>query len=184
MSPLAFGFCLPESQRPPTIKCTSTNDNSTARPFYFSKLGWAPDHCPRGRQRFHSSPKIFLFSFLSYKANIKNVIWIWEKLNLKGTTAHQSGVLNATHCRAWTHFYKHRLSLFSSARWPDSKLNPGAATGRLRTEDQTAQEVNWSPSRDSSALFFNGSTHKILDFWTAMGKKILLVALFLIIPVL
>lgn len=85
MSPFAIGVCLLNSQRQPSIKCTSTNDNNTARPFYFSKLGWTPDRCPRGsHKRSNSSLKSFLFSFLSYKANIKNVIWILGKIKVEG----------------------------------------------------------------------------------------------------
>lgn len=85
MSPLAIGVCLLNSQRQPCIKCTSTNDNNTVRPFYFSKLGWASHRCPWGRHKgSDSSLKIFLCRFLSYKANIKNVIWISEKIKAEG----------------------------------------------------------------------------------------------------
>lgn len=117
MSPFAIGVCLLNSQRQPSIKCTSTNDNNTARPFYFSKLGWTPDRCPRGsHKRSDSSLKSFLFSFLSYKANIKNVIWILEKIKVEGCQKVDqcSAVGDNTPSLAWALFYRHWLSLFSS----------------------------------------------------------------------
>lgn len=58
-----------------------------------------------------------------------------------------------------------------TVRWPDSKSNPGAAAGRVRAGDQTAQEVNWSPSRDSSALFLMGQPIKSWIFEQRWGKK-------------
>lgn len=138
MSPLAIGVCLLNPQRQPSIKCTSTNDNNTARPFYFSKLGWASDQCPWGRHKgSNSSLKIFLFSFLSYKANIKNVIWILEKIKAEGHQKEEqcSAVGDNTPPHSPL-FYRHRLSLFSSlsdgytARQTLERLCPESLSGR------------------------------------------------------
>lgn len=136
MSPLAIGVCLLNPQRQPSIKCTSTNDNNTARPFYFSKLGWASDQHPWGQHKgSNSSLKIFLFSFLSYKANIKNVIWILEKIKAEGHQKEEqcSAVGDNTPPHSLL-FYRHRLSLFSSL-WDG--YTAGQTLERLCPESQS-----------------------------------------------
>lgn len=148
MSPLATGGCLLN----PGIECTSTNDNNTARPFFFSsKLGWASDQRPGGRrQHSNSSPRILLFSFLSYKANIKNVIWILGKIKAEGHQKEEGRAQRrvTTHLLASSLFYRHWLSLFS--RLSDgcaARQSPGEAVPRVtRLQTKLPQrliEVPW-----------------------------------------
>lgn len=84
-SPPAGGVCLLCSQRRCGIKCTSTNDNNTAGPFYFSKLRLRLRSAPPRPARRALIPPWRFFPSAFY--HIKQISKMWfesgEKLTLK-----------------------------------------------------------------------------------------------------
>lgn len=146
LSPLASVCSTPVSNAPAQMIITQWDLF-----FFSSKLGWASDQHPGGRrQRSNSSPRILLFSFLSYKANIKNVIWILGKIKAEGHQKEEGRAQQreTTHLLAHSLFYRHWLSLFS--RLLDgcaARQSPGGAVPRVtRLQTKLPQrliEVPW-----------------------------------------